>query len=238
VSVPAALVRRPGAGARTRRFALAARWGAFVVVGITLASCGRSQKPGPVPRAYLFEKGPYQGVYGPDGKMLRLLYDANGDKRADVVTLFHPNGAPRQAEIDTDFDGVVDRWQYFSTTGALEREGWARRRPGTVDTWEYRSADGSPFRREIDEDGNGSVDRTETFFERKLVGVAMDSDRNGRVDRWQRWHNGRLLQEEIDTDGDGIPDRRLRYGASGDVAGFEIIWPPARTASASPRPSR
>jgi len=67
----------------------------------------------------------------------------------------------------------------------------------------------------------------------------MDSDRNGRVDRWQRWHSGRLLQEEIDTDSDGIPDRRLRYDASGDVAGLEIIWkPPARAASASPRPAR
>jgi hypothetical protein len=236
--VSAASARRRGATARPRRTVLVASGTVLAVTGIILASCGRSQKPGPVPRAYLFEKGPYQGVYGPDGKLLRLLYDANGDKRADVVTLFYPNGVPRQAEIDTDFDGVVDRWQYFSTTGALEKEGWARRRPGTVDTWEYLSADGSPIRREIDEDGNGTVDRTETFFERKLVGVAMDSDRNGRVDRWQRWHNGRLLQEEIDTDGDGIPDRRLRYGVNGDVAGFEIIWQPARAASLSPRPSR
>jgi hypothetical protein len=215
-----------------------ARAAAPIVVGVLLVSCGRGQKPGPVPRAYLFEKGPYQGVYGPDGKMLRLLYDANGDKRADVVTLFHSNGVPRQAEIDTDFDGVVDRWQYFSTKGALEKEGWARRRPGTVDTWEHRSPNGIPLRREVDEDGNGSVDRTETFFEGKLVGAAMDSDRSGRVDRWQRWHNGRLLQEEIDTDADGIPDRRLRYDASGDVAGFEIIWQPTRASAAASRPAR
>jgi hypothetical protein len=221
------------------RFLPAESAAAAVACAILLAACGRSQKPAPVPRAYLFEKGPYQGVYGPDGKILRLLYDANGDKRADVVTFFHQNGAPRQAEVDTDFDGVVDRWQYFSMAGVLEKEGWARKRPGKVDTWEHRGPGGVPVRREIDEDGNGSVDRTEIFFESKLVGVAMDSDRNGRVDRWQRWHSGRLLQEEIDTDSDGIPDRRLRYDASGDVAGLEIIWKrPARAASASPRPAR
>src|SRR5438046_2162893 len=55
----------------------------------------------------LVEKGPYQSLYGPDGKIERLVYDQNGDGVADAVILYGPDGKIRLAEIDTDFDKVV-----------------------------------------------------------------------------------------------------------------------------------
>jgi len=83
------------------------------------AACEKSG-PEPAPQGYLFEKGPYQGFYDPNGKLIRLLYDQNGDKKADVVMLFYPNGKPKQVEADTDFDGKIDRWQYYTESGAIE----------------------------------------------------------------------------------------------------------------------
>jgi hypothetical protein len=195
-----------------------------LLAALTLSSCGY-EPPRPVPQAYLFEKGPYQGVYGPDGRIIRLLYDQNGDRKADMVTLFYANGSPRQVEIDTDLDGVVDRWQYFAPNGVRERDGWARRKPGRVDLWEYTDDKGRLTRREFDDDGDGRLDRIEYYEKGELDLVAVDTDRNGKMDRWQSWSHERIVREELDVDGDGIADRRLRYGPGGAVAGVETLKP-------------
>ena len=79
----------------------------------------------------MIEKGPYQTLYAPDGKIDRLLYEKNGDGRAEAVTLFGPNGKPASSQIDTDLDGVVDRWEELDSSGRLARLGRARREAGT-----------------------------------------------------------------------------------------------------------
>lgn len=198
------------------------RW--FVLfAAITAAACGY-EAPKPVPQAYLFEKGPYQGIYGPDGRIIRLLYDQNGDGKADVVTLFYPGaGAPRQIEVDTDLDGVVDRWEYYTPNGTREREGWARHKPGKPDLWEWTDSKGRLTRREFDDDGDGQIDRIEYYEKGELSLVAVDSDHNGKMDRWQSWVGKRVAREELDLDGDGVADRRLLYGPTGAVIGVEPI---------------
>ena len=97
----------------------------------------------------LIEKGPYQALYGSDGRLQRLVYDGNGDGRAEVVTFFQPNGKPLRAEIDSDGDGIVDRWETFSATGVLEKVGLSRGRNGTADEWDYVDARGVVVRREL-----------------------------------------------------------------------------------------
>jgi len=132
--------------------ALPAAFVAFLLVG-----CERPSQP---PRLRLVEKGPYQALYGSDGRLQRLVYDRNADGRAEVVTLFAPTGKPLRAEIDTDGDAVVDRWEYFRTDGALEKVGLSRRKNGRPDEWDYPDAAGALARREFDDDGDGTVDRT------------------------------------------------------------------------------
>ena len=108
----------------------------------------------------LVEKGPYQSLYGPDGKIERLVYDRNGDGTADAVVFYGPDGKMRLAQIDTDLDKVIDRWEYFDD-GVLVRIGLTRFKPGVPDYWEVVAPDGSLVRREYDDDGDGRVDRTE-----------------------------------------------------------------------------
>ena len=69
----------------------------------------------------LIQKRQYQALYGPDGTMQRLLRDENGDGVAEVVIVCGPGGKPERGEIDTDGDGVVDRWEYFRSDGSLEK---------------------------------------------------------------------------------------------------------------------
>ena len=126
-------------------------------------------------------------------------------------------------ELKDHFDGKIDRWQYYSETGVAEKEGYSRKGTTQPDTWQYFDAKGNLTRREIDENGDGKVDRTENFLNGRVASVGVDSDGDGRIERWQTWVGGRVISEELDTDGDGIGDRRLRYGAKGLLAGMDIL---------------
>jgi len=113
---------------------------------LVLAGC---EAPAGEGRLQLVEKGPYQALYGPDGRLQRLVYDGDGDGRAEVVTLFAPTGKPMRAEIDTDGDGVVDRWEYFSFSGILDRVAFSRRGNGQPDEVNFVDASGAIVRREF-----------------------------------------------------------------------------------------
>jgi hypothetical protein len=66
----------------------------------------------------LIEKGPYQSLMH-GGKLERLLHDKNGDGIADAIVLYGSDGRLRSAEIDTDLDGKIDRWEHFDRRGLL-----------------------------------------------------------------------------------------------------------------------
>ena len=120
----------------------------FLIIALAVGALGcEAQTPATAYR--LIEKGPYQALYGADGRLQRLVYDANGDGRAEVVTFFRPSGKPLRAEIDSDGDGVVDRWESFSTAGVLEKVGLSRGKNGTPDEWDYVDATGAVVRREL-----------------------------------------------------------------------------------------
>ena len=75
-----------------------------------------------IPGGYvLMQKADFQALYDGDGRIVRLLQDSDHDGRAEVVILYYPNGRPQRGEIDSDGDGVVDRWEYFRSDGSLER---------------------------------------------------------------------------------------------------------------------
>jgi hypothetical protein len=180
---------------------------------------------GPDGRTYhLVGKGPYKAFYDRWGRLQRLEFDANGDGRADQIA--HHAGArtPRTIEVDDNYDGVIDRWEDYDTTGSLSRVGTSRRGRGP-DLWTAAGPDGQPARREYDEDGDGRPDRVETLRAGALSAVEIDQDRDGKLDRWQTWQRGRLTAEELDTDHDGRPDRRLRYGDDGRVLGLDRLAP-------------
>jgi hypothetical protein len=83
----------------------------------------------------LIEKGAYQALYRADGGIERLLHDRDRDGRADAVVLFDDAGYPVAGEIDTDLDGVVDRWEQLSQDGRILSVGISEGRSGRPDKW-------------------------------------------------------------------------------------------------------
>jgi hypothetical protein len=135
--------------------------GAALAAALALADC--AGEPGRrLPGGYrLIQKDQYQALYGPDGRIQRLLQDRNHDGRAEAVVVYGPNGKPERGELDTDADGVVDRWEYFRADSTLEKIAVSRRRTGRPDRWEHVGPDGRVYQIDFDEDGDGKVDRSE-----------------------------------------------------------------------------
>lgn len=173
---------------------------------------------------YLLEKGPYKAFYDPWGRLARIEYDANGDGKADHIAHHEGRKLARMLEIDADFDGAIERWEYYDDQGLLVKVG-AARKSSAPDIWTFSDPAGQVVRIEYDEDGDGAPDRAEILEGGAVAGVELDTDRDGDTDRWQTWRAGRLLDEALDIDGDGAPDRRIRYGEAGEVLGLEPLGP-------------
>lgn len=173
---------------------------------------------------YLLDRGPYKAYYDAWGRLERLEYDSNGDRRYDIVA--HHRGAklPHLLEVDADFDGRIDRWEDYDTAGRLVKVGIARRDRGP-DVWTYPGPGDHPAKREYDEDHDGKIERVELYRAGRVTRAELDGDRNGRPDRWQTWAEGRLTSEELDTDGDGRADRRIRYAEGGKILALERLSP-------------
>jgi hypothetical protein len=128
---------------------------------------------------------------------------------------------------------------YDRETGKLTLLKYDSNGDGKPDTFSYM--DGSQVVRiEIDEDGDGTIDRWEYYtrdqklekvgFSRAHDGkadawsfsnpdgslnrVEISTRRNGRVDRTEYYGNGVLLRAEEDTDGDGKIDKWEEYESS------------------------
>jgi hypothetical protein len=125
---------------RRARTLNAIRRAAAAVLLACLSACagGRtSTLAAPLPDGWrLVQKGDFQALYDPDGKLVRLLHDTKGRGVADAVILYGAGGQPERAELDTNGDGRVDQWEVFRPDGTLDH-------------------------REIDDDGDGRPDRRE-----------------------------------------------------------------------------
>jgi hypothetical protein len=171
------------------------------------------------------QKGPIQAYYDRWGRLERIERDSNGDGKRDQVSHHAGEKNPALIEIDTDFDGRFDRWEYYQPNGQLTRIGTSRAGLGP-DLWIATDAQGRVTRREYDDDHDAKVDRVEILENDHVTRSEIDSDRDGRIDRWQRWSLGRIVSEDLDSDGDGQADRTVLYGNDGKVRGLRRL--PAR----------
>ena len=183
-----------------------AEWSASAAILLAALAAGcRLPASAPPPAHHLVEKGHFQALYGgPDNHLERVVYDADGDHRAEVVTIFGPGGRPLRAQIDTDNDGIVDRWEYYAPDGRIAKVGTARRHPGRPDLWTYPDGFGGVSRREYDDDGDGRPERAEDLLDGVVIAEEYDTDGDGKWDRrLVRARDGSIARIDTDPKGDG-----------------------------------
>jgi hypothetical protein len=179
-------------------------------LGVMVLSATACDKPKPASG-----KESVQAVYSKaTGKLEQLVYDSNQDGKPDAWGIMDGSRLLRM-EIDTDFNGVIDRWEYYLADGRLEKVGMSRQKDGRVDAWAFQAPDGSLGRVEISTRRDGKVTRWETYAKGALVSAEEDSDGDGRADRWETYENGAITSVAMDTQKTGKPDKKLVYRPTG-----------------------
>jgi hypothetical protein len=64
---------------------------------------------------------------------------------------------------------------------------------------------------------DGKPNRFEHYANNVLTGVEEDTDGDGRVDKWETYEGQRLASVAFDIRHRGTPDRRLVYGKDGSA---------------------
>jgi hypothetical protein len=161
-------------------------------------------------------------VYSPNtGRLEELRYDTDGDGDVDIRTFMDGNRALR-SEVDTDGNGIVDRWEYYGPDGKVEKVGTSSANDGVEDTWTFQAANGDVLRIERSAARDGRVSRREAFLEGQLVSAEEDTNGDGEVDRWETYDHARLSTLAFDSSrSHGLPDQRLVYDADGQLARIE-----------------
>jgi hypothetical protein len=156
-------------------------------------------------------------VYDPgNGRLRQLRYDSDGNGTVDTVS--YMDGAQvLRIEIDKDEDGKIDRWEYYDAARRLQRVGWSRANDGVEDAWSYVDADGKVTRVAISTRRDGRVSRTERYQDDVPTSAEEDTDGDGVIDKWETYEAGRLAFVAFDPVHTGRPTRRLAYSADGTV---------------------
>jgi hypothetical protein len=150
------------------------------------------------------------------GRLELLRYDSNGDGKFDTFSYMDGTRILR-IEIDANEDGKIDRWEYYGPDQRLEKVGFSRAQDGVEDAWSFLNASGATERIEISTKRNHKVDRIEYYDKGVLVRAEEDADGDGRIDKWETYDAERLASVAFDTAHRGMPDRRLIYGVDGSA---------------------
>jgi hypothetical protein len=135
--------------------------------------------------------------------------DTNKDGKADTWTYAEGTRIER-IEIDRDWDGTVDRWEYYGLGNVITKVGASTRDDGVADEWAFQRLDGSLERVETDTDRDGSIDKWEAFDAPPTAGAAAV-----------------LRSVALDTQRAGRPTERLLYRADGSLERIEKLSAPA-----------
>jgi hypothetical protein len=150
------------------------------------------------------------------GKLQLLKYDSKGDGKVDTWSYMDGARVVR-IEIDKNGDGKIDRWEYYGPDQKLEKFGVSRANDGQPDAWSYVGPDGAITRIEIATQKNSKAMRTEYYEHNALVRAEEDSDGDGKIDKWETYDDDHLASVAFDTAHRGYPDRRLVYGPGGSA---------------------
>jgi hypothetical protein len=115
--------------------------------------------------------------------------DANGDGKPDI-TIVREGGREVCRAVDLNFDGVIDAYTYFDSSGQMRR-------------------------RENDYDKDGQIDEIITFKAGQIYEKDQSTALARHLDTWDFYQAGTLVRTERDSNGDGVIDQWWEYPKPG-----------------------
>ena len=157
------------------------------------------------------EKDRVSAVYSPkSGRLSELRVDIAKDGKPDIISYMDGTKFLR-IEVDSDENGRVDRWEYYGPNQKLEKVGYSRADDGKVDSWAYQGADGSVAKLEISTRRDGVVNRTEFYEKNARVRAEEDTNGDGRIDKWETYDGDALSSVGFDLTNSGKPTTTIDY---------------------------
>ncbi|MCK5323627.1 MAG: hypothetical protein KAJ45_05750, partial [Desulfobulbaceae bacterium] len=163
--------------------------------------------------------------------------DIDGDGKIDQIVFFDVKGKIERLEIDSNKDGLMDRFQYYrsETLVRIERDTDLNQRIDCRDFFDkgkrtrqerisesnkvYRitlfDENEQPFLMKKDSSDNGNFDTLYYFKEGNLVSSTRDTDENGKVNVWQKYKDNKPVEQKVDNDEDGRFERIVLYDTEG-----------------------
>jgi hypothetical protein len=184
---------------------------AFIALSSVLAGCSFAEPP---------TRDTPSVKYDPvSGRLKELAFDTTKNGRNDSVGFMDGTHVQR-IEVDEDEDGKVDRWEFYGAGRRLERLGFSRQRNGVLDAMALYGEAGDVERIEISTRSDGLFNRTEFYQSGSLARVEEDTNGDGRIDKWETFaidprgpagQSGPIVTASFDDLFRGTPTRRLVY---------------------------
>ena len=153
-------------------------------------------------------------------------YDWDGDGKSDEICVYH-NGQYVESSFDRNFDGQLDYWNHFDSTGKRILSKADDNFDGVPDvTWNYTNGVLASSR--LDTDFNGTPDVTHTFKHDLVVQSDWRPNGTNIITLRQLFRHGVLTEESRDTNMDGSFDVTIRYDAFQNVIqsnAFRLLSP-------------
>jgi hypothetical protein len=165
------------------------------VLSITVSACARSK---PAAEAGSRVQPTYDKA---SGRLTQLAYDSDGNGTHDAWA-FMDGARLIRLEADENGDGRVDRWEHYAGTVGSSRQ--------------------PPERIERSTRFDGRISRREFFERGVMVRVEEDTDGDGALDKWETYAGGALAILALDSTRRGTPDRRLIYKPDGSLDRIEV----------------
>lgn len=151
-----------------------------------------------------------------DGKLLRVMHDANNDGFFETEDNIDENGHVSEQLMDTDGDMKMDlyvEYQYEDDRESARSIDYDL--DGITDVTSYLDEDGNIVADEIDTDSDGTADLYVDYeydANGNEVRRSLDIDGDGKTDVVSTLdENGTIVADDIDTDGDGKTDLHVEY---------------------------
>ncbi len=150
--------------------------------------------------------------------------DYNHDGKPDHFYTYR-NGKISKIEVDRNFDGKIDEWEFYDREGQIERVEFDQNFDGRPDLWRFYE-NGLLVRSEQDTDFNGQPDWF-GFYENGIL-VRLDCRPNGSkiVVRRLIYEHGVLREEWVDENQTGTFNYKILFDPFGGRS-ERIPIPPA-----------